>query len=771
MDDGEQVPLHAVLHADHTVLVATTLATLFLAGSALICRSGRRLSSPQGYSLASGASQADSESKRQAGDDSAKNNARSKERRRRGKDPLKDILKGGKKLKMLTVSRDLDTGSSAATSAAPSPLPLIPESSDSQRSASVSTSSRSVSSSTAAAALGMTDIHPRGRDSEDADAITTATSVRKPRGRAQKAATSPPDPVGANPDGELLRGISEMPETPISTGDSGSSSSTVLLAPSSQAQPSSSYPAHYVPAPNPWDWDGQSSSASSSGAGESAAYRKPPRFRSKSPFVSSSSSTPSRPSASSVSSSDDATFPTLNRAPSGSGTPRRVPTPRNPNSAGRASPASGGSETLTTQTQLASLRGALEAARMREDKARGELERYAKDVEMMRWENDAWRRREAELQGQIHHLMHQLHGYAALFHAQTHNHQPHQHMQNGSSSSGSSSSHPQSPNGQYVPGPSPYPAPSPNGYPLPAMFSPPLLSPGQPQQPYFAYPMPMPPPPPPPPPPAPSVQPPHQPTLFSMLFPGAASVNEGRSASGSAKGSGSVSGSSVGSGSGSGSGSPDVHGSPAPPPGRALTDRGRRRTRTQTAEARLGLEIGTGKVGWEGEMGEGWVGVDHEHDGTGELPEYDGPEQDEHDRQEGEYDGDGYEGDESYDYGYGYEDDEGFSDVLADAILKRPESIRVRSRPKQRERDGDQPPTEFTFPSLSDFGPGVHQGGGGYLDQRRDGNVGDVAVVQAEEVDVSAGTKEGPVLPAPLENANLNPNGDSSSGLAEESQS
>jgi hypothetical protein len=34
---------------------------------------------------------------------------------------------------------------------------------------------------------------------------------------------------------------------------------------------------------------------------------------------------------------------------------------------------------------------------MREDKARGELERYAKDVEMMRWENDAWRRREAEV--------------------------------------------------------------------------------------------------------------------------------------------------------------------------------------------------------------------------------------------------------------------------------------------------------------------------------------------------------------------------------------
>ncbi|KAF8212219.1 hypothetical protein K438DRAFT_1806179 [Mycena galopus ATCC 62051] len=371
---------------------------------------------------------------------------------------------------------------------------------------------------------------------------------------------------------------------------------------------------------------------------------------------------------------------------------------------------------------------------MREEKARGELERYAKDVEMMRWENGAWRRREAELQAQVHHLMHQLQTYAALFHAQAHNHPQ---MQNGSPAPGSPSS---PPNGQYGgPVPNGYPT---GGYPIPGMFSPPMLSPGQlqPLQPYFAYPMP---------PPPPSIPPPHQhqpqqPTLFSMLFPGAVNMKgEGRgSASGSAKGSArgdgggsakgseSVSGSSVGSG----SGSPDLVGSPSPAPGPSSVDRGRRRTRTQTAEARFGMGI----VGasWEGEVGEGWVGVEHE---TGERPEYDGLEQydheHDHDREgEGDYDGDGYENEE----GYGYEDDGGFSDVLADAILKRPESMRVRSRPKQRDRERPA------------------QGGGGYK-QRRDGSVGEM-----------------PVLPLALENlADPTPilHKGSSSQLDEESQS
>jgi anthranilate synthase/indole-3-glycerol phosphate synthase/phosphoribosylanthranilate isomerase len=81
---------------------------------------------------------------------------------------------------------------------------------------------------------------------------------------------------------------------------------------------------------------------------------------------------------------------------------------------------------------------------------------------------------------------------------------------------------------------------------------------------------------------------------------------------------------------------------------------------------------------WEG-GDEGWVGV-------------------EHDGEEADREADDYEEEES-----------GFSEVLADAILKRPESIKVRSK-KARERDKvleEEQPTEFTFPSLTDFGTGM----------------------------------------------------------------
>ncbi|KAG1856556.1 hypothetical protein C8R48DRAFT_718569 [Suillus tomentosus] len=67
---------------------------------------------------------------------------------------------------------------------------------------------------------------------------------------------------------------------------------------------------------------------------------------------------------------------------------------------------------LRAQTQLASMRGALEAARLREEKARTEAERVGKENEELKWrwneDTMAWRRREGELQAQVHHLMQQL---------------------------------------------------------------------------------------------------------------------------------------------------------------------------------------------------------------------------------------------------------------------------------------------------------------------------------------------------------------------------
>lgn len=52
---------------------------------------------------------------------------------------------------------------------------------------------------------------------------------------------------------------------------------------------------------------------------------------------------------------------------------------------------------LSTQTQLASLRGALEAARLREEKNKLDMERYLKEMEVLRWENVNWRRGEGEV--------------------------------------------------------------------------------------------------------------------------------------------------------------------------------------------------------------------------------------------------------------------------------------------------------------------------------------------------------------------------------------
>jgi hypothetical protein len=110
-------------------------------------------------------------------------------------------------------------------------------------------------------------------------------------------------------------------------------------------------------------------------------------------------------------------------------------------------------------------------------------------------------------------------------------------------------------------------------------------------------------------------------------------------------------------------------GSSTPSP--ILPDRGRRRTRTQIADP-VGTTDG-------GECTDGWIGVGE--DDVAELFCQ---------RTEGED-----------------SDDEGsVSEVLADAILKRPGSIKglssKRGKPKEKEPFVEQ--AEFTFPSLSDLG-------------------------------------------------------------------
>lgn len=59
--------------------------------------------------------------------------------------------------------------------------------------------------------------------------------------------------------------------------------------------------------------------------------------------------------------------------------------------------ASTGMPALSAQTQLASLRGALEAARLREEKHKAEIEKLTKETEMLKWESANGRREVAEV--------------------------------------------------------------------------------------------------------------------------------------------------------------------------------------------------------------------------------------------------------------------------------------------------------------------------------------------------------------------------------------
>ena len=143
----------------------------------------------------------------------------------------------------------------------------------------------------------------------------------------------------------------------------------------------------------------------------------------------------------------------------------------------------------------------------------------------------------------------------------------------------------------------------------------------------------------------------HQSNLYSMLYPPTVG-------GGSASGSSSVAGSSS-----AGSQSPDLSGS------------------SSTTPPLASVHSGTHEKGEEG--GDGWIVNGDEFNA-------------EFHAEEDAYDDEGQE----------EEEESGFSEVLADAILKRPGSIRVLSRrTKERERERENVEhVEFTFPSISDFG-------------------------------------------------------------------
>lgn len=542
MDDGDHEGPHTALHNNPRFLVATTLATLVIAGSAYIWRSNPRLllldshqrgehphrdpdsdrvtadnksAGPETSNVgvvssketAAGSTVAPNDELGNHGDGKDSKNSRSKERRRRGKDPLKEMLKGGKKVKGVgKPSRVDDAEDSDIGPSTPFLHTSEPARFSHSRGTSMATSSRSVSTTSHSnhrTSPPQPDWASSQGDHDDEHPASSSTSlVSGSLGTGSQASlfvVETSDHLGPglpstsrDTDPPLQPRTPEFPNIPLSTSSSTSHTSSVFSSNSgitpntsptlslsektptlTQTNPSSSPLPHassssvsssvsspsiqqVQKAPGPWDWDGAGPNPSPD------PIRKPPRFRSKSKGSGStpiSTAVPSSPtsttasseshptfsdantppttstaiSPSSVGSHDDVslpfTFPTLNAAPgafsgspvspvpnqivnsitstgsgggingngsaygNGSGsTPRRAPTPRCPPTSGTNTP-----PPLSAQTQLASLRGALEAARMREEKTKIDMERYIKDLEMMRWENTAARRRELEV--------------------------------------------------------------------------------------------------------------------------------------------------------------------------------------------------------------------------------------------------------------------------------------------------------------------------------------------------------------------------------------
>ncbi|PFH51640.1 hypothetical protein AMATHDRAFT_2914 [Amanita thiersii Skay4041] len=839
MSDGDKEPFQAVLTSDNSLFVATTLATLLLAGSAYIWRANLNLpilvSEPrQRTSQESGTVHSESSVLRKKSFSTTNNDpaspsdaeksktSRSKERRRRGKDPFRDILKSGKKLKALSrINVSLADSDKPMGDVKTSPVPQVPESPQFQSSpnTSIASSSRSASvSSSRTRAIQMETcdfeqqqyLHEHGEPQVNHESPHLRATIPIPSGSAVSGTEKYPsssdeffqfsphalesclqesvhlsrqgmprdslttqdhDPPTSNAKPNSKYTEVSIISNPSPLASSSDNITTPMVTPTQFQVPSpslhmSSKPASSSRTQGPWDVS-NSRPASTSNSKYHDTNGRPrsqelPSLPTLPPHisVSTSSSTivgprgsagPSQSSSesqichspTSSSSMDDSTlpftFPSLNTSPrpkansngvngngygtapsstsvngyhGSNGASRRIPTPR------RTSTPSSGTNTpppsLTTQTQLASLRGALEAARLREEKMKGDLERCLKELDILRWENASWRRREIELQNQVHYLVHQLQSYASVLTPVPVN-GPSTSSSIASSGNTTSTSSPTkngssnaSPakNGYHIPLPPqqhslppstvPLPPlqilPPPNQMmPPPGMFSPLSMMHAIPSPLYYPYislsaghphhhhshslsHLPS------------QVQPhnhpfspthnqvsPNQGSLISA-FPAISgngnvvgnSNGPGLTASGTGSGSSSAPGSSVGSI------SPDLGGSLASTITAAMAERGTRKSR-----ARNQVQMS------------GWIGF-----GAGE---------------------DGYEA------GYGDDSaDESSSEVneaLADAILKRPASIgfgkaktkeqrpvTVNQQKDEQSASGSDTQAEFTFPSLSDLG-------------------------------------------------------------------
>nr|ATV82121.1 anthranilate synthase [Strobilurus tenacellus] len=279
---------------------------------------------------------------------------RSKERRRRGKDPLKEVLKGSKKAKARLEKVLAATGTKDGGSDHYSQRGTEPESrseyATTSRSVSTSSSRRHVSSSVSSC---------NGDADEDEDELTPAA-------------------------GDSVSVSSSIPSLVDSVSTTSASSVATLPSDSESEEPRA------VVAALESHFDLQDMTASLEAAIPSYQERK------SQPTAGPSSNrrrngAPRFPSPSRVA---------LGIPPSQSTSPRLSYLSRTPSTLSSSAQSSRPS-TPPHQTQIASLRGALEAARTREETARRDIERYGKELEVMRWERDALRAQVSQMQAYL----------------------------------------------------------------------------------------------------------------------------------------------------------------------------------------------------------------------------------------------------------------------------------------------------------------------------------------------------------------------------------
>ncbi|KAL0958820.1 hypothetical protein HGRIS_014139 [Hohenbuehelia grisea] len=832
MHDGDGTPIASTSYVTSNTALVTTLAALLVAtGSAVLWRSSllalAGVSSPSAVAAESAVA-AGKKRDPGGGQDAATKPTRTKERRKRGKDPMKELHKVEKNLKgkLLATVNKPTRDANDSDSRTPTPAPLAPgfsnRSAEGSRDTSVATSSRSASSSASlryrrpsiefppgprptsgesfsrhnrdpsvyadpASSSGNTPRQTRNLGTDDAESLiplgatlpetsdagsylanapptvddeTIPSPSSRLRSSTSHRATSLNDSA---PESAYLADVSLNSHTDVSTSTT-SIATNVLESDDESHQPLP--PADHVIGTNAAALLGMVTSLSmphapvprlsSSYAPESMPASSTSTISSDSPVADEPLTTPTLfpslnpPRVSSVDiptsltnghandmhgnssrGSDTRAHPYSHALP-----PRRAHTPSSTVSSSSvassrahsiADAPGAPSPSLSTETQLASLRGALEAARQREDKMRADFEKMAKDLEMARYESVTGRQREAELQSQVVHLTHRLHSFGAPYPLQN-NVSPHPGVQPPQPFPFSS---PPLPHHLHIPpnlngayrfslSASPSPTPSPtrpqNGSQLRStplgdhsirnpstmngmLSPPPNFSPLGPQSPQhmLGYPIP---------PPGTHPQtfarsplpgghlPPSQlqPNPFAMFMPYAAAPAPG--ASSTAASGHSTASSSVGSMSPELAQGVSIAHPSSPPvsPGMATIydARGRQRMRGSPA-------IPGASPVWTGDAADGWMEPLFVNGSGAKYPAYD------------HGDGEGMDGGST---------EEELNDVLADAILKRPESIRRQNKRGDSQRAvekevesgqdpwalGDEQQTEFTFPSLSDLG-------------------------------------------------------------------